>query len=187
MFDFLRLFPRRPLLTSAAAWAFFFAIQVGYLTYAMSERYVPPLETRPYDRLWFVYTQLPRMLPMAAIYAGCMVLVSQIFGRFMATDNPDNLTIGQWRKLLRDSPARAIKRMSLMLVAFLATVGILVDPIRHTIPGWVVSYLFFAAALSWTSLLIPQWFDWIVGRVTPPSPDDRGGTRQMDTDADDTD
>ena len=173
MFDFLRLFPRRPLLVSAAGWAFFFAIQVGYLTYVMSERYVPSSEPRPYDRLWFVYTQLPRMLPMAAIYAGCAVLVSQILGRFTATDNPDNLTIAQWRELLKDNPAKTIARLIPILVAVLVPMVLLVDLLTNILSVKVSYILLLITANSWGLLLFYPWLNWIARWETSPPSDDR--------------
>ena len=176
MFDFLRLFPRRPLLISVAAWVIFFTMQVGYLTYVMSERYVPPPESRPYDRLWFVYTQLPRMLPMAAIYAGCAVLVAQILGRFIALDNPSNLTIAQWARFVKDNPTRGIIRVGLVLVAVLTTIGLLVGLSTDIVPRRVGLILGFVAGFCWTQIFIPPWFDWLV----------EGGTRQRNADADDT-
>ena len=113
MFELVKLFPRRPLAVTIASWMFFFVLQIVVLTLAAYGRYVPPPEPHLLDHMWFVYTELPRALPMAAVYAACMVFVAQVVGRFVANNNPDNLTIGHWRELLRENPTRAIKWMGL--------------------------------------------------------------------------
>ena len=89
MFELVKLFPRRPLAVTIASWMFFFVLQIVVLTLAAYGRYVPAPEPHLLDHMWFVYTELPRALPMAAVYAACMVFVAQVVGRFVANNNPD--------------------------------------------------------------------------------------------------
>lgn len=165
MFELIRLFPRRPLAVSIAAWTFFFVLQIVFLTFAAYERYVPPPEPRPYERLWFVYTELPRALPMAAVYAVCMVFVAQVIGRFMSTGNPDNLTFGQLREILSKNPTRAATWIGVRLVVLFGIVWLLVDPMVG-LPPWVRSATAFLVVLLLVRIVYIPWLDWVVEEVT---------------------
>ena len=165
MLELIRLFPRRPLAVSIAGWTFFFIAQVGALTFATYERYVPSPEQRPFDHLWFVYTELPRALPMAAVYAACMVFVAQVIGRFVATDNRDNLTIARWLELLKENPFRAVVWMGLRLVFLICVVGVVVGPMTPVTP-WVSPISAFLAGALLVPLVFSSWFAWVVEGVT---------------------
>ena len=165
MFELIRLFPRRPMAVSIASWMVFFVLQIVVLTLAAYGRYVPPPEPQLLDPVWFVYTELPRALPMAAVYAVCMVFLAQVAGRFVTNNNPDNLTIGQWREVLREHPARAIKWMGLRL-AFLFAVAGLIFGSQVPFPFWVDPVLAALAGLLFVALVLPPWLDWVIEAVT---------------------
>ena len=138
MIELVRLFPHRSLVLSIAAWMFFFALQIVFLTVVAYERYDPPAESRLLlDRVWFIYTELPRALPMAAVYAVCAVFVVQVIGRFIAQDNPQNPTIGQLRQSLKERPVKAITWMGIRLVFLLALAGLFLGPVGVSAAlGW---------------------------------------------------
>ena len=165
MFELVKLFPRRPLAVTIASWMFFFVLQIVALTLAAYGRYVPPPEPYLLDHMWFVYTELPRALPMAAVYAACMVFVAQVVGRFVANNNPDNLTIGHWRELLRENPTRAIKWMGLRLVFLFAVVGLIVGS-WGPFPFWVDVILAILAGSLIAHLVLSSWLDWVIEAVT---------------------
>ena len=165
MFEFVRLFPRRPLAVSIAAWTLFFVLQIGFLTITAYVRYVPPPEPRPLDPLWFVYTELPRVLPMAAVYSACLVFVAQVIGRFIAPSNPDNLTIGCWFELLKENPAKALTWMGVRLLSLPVIVLLLVGPII-SLPQWVSTVSALLLGLLLAHLFFPPWRNWIVEGAT---------------------
>ena len=164
MLDLLRLIPRRPLAVSIAGWIFFFVVQIGWLTFAANEKYVPPAEPGAYDRVWFIYTELPRALPMAAVYAVCLVFVGQVMGRFIATDNPDNLTVGRWVESLRETPIKAIVWMGLRLVL---VVGVVVLALRLILPlpPLLTGIAWLLVALLLFPVVVSSWFNWAVAAL----------------------
>ena len=168
MLELLRLFPCRPVAITVASWVFFFVLQrVGVLTYATAVvRYdAPPNESCPclsWDWVWFIYTELPRVLPMAAVFAVCMVLATQLVGRFIAPDNPDNLTIAQWLRMLREDPLRAVMwmgpRLALLFGVITYMVSVVVNfPRRGSVRSWRLLVL-----LALVQLLLPPWLRWIL-------------------------
>lgn len=166
MLELLRLLPRRPLAISLAAWTFFFVCQIVFLTVAVYRRYVPPPEPPPLDRLWFLYTELPRALPMAAVYAVCMVFVAQMMGRFIATDNPDNLTVANWYELRKKNPAKAILWMGLRVILLLGLVGLFINTFVP-LPSWITALSVIFVGILVANLMFPSWFDWAVEQIAP--------------------
>ncbi len=166
MNELAKLFPRRPLVLSVAAWTFFFALQIVFLTIVAYERYDPPAESRLLlDRVWFVYTELPRALPMAAVYAVCAVFAVQVIGRFIAHDNPDNPTIGQLCQSLKERPVKAITWMGIRLVFLLALAGLFFGR-WVPLPPWVGFVSACLAGILLVPLFISSWFDWVVKAAT---------------------
>ena len=166
MFELLKLFPRRPLVISAALWLLFFVIQIILLTAIASRRYVSAPDSPPFDGLWFVYTELPRALPMAAVYAVCMVFVAQILGSSIAASNPDNLTLREWSGLLKRNPVRAVTWIGIRVISLLALAFLIVNPGMPSSLSWIRTL----SAVLLGSLLIPilfgPWITWIVEGVT---------------------
>lgn len=145
---------------------FFFALQIVFLTVVAYERYDPPAESRLLlDRVWFIYTELPRALPMAAVYAVCAVFVVQVIGRFIAQDNPQNPTIGQLRQSLKERPVKAITWMGIRLVFLLALAGLFLGR-WVSLPPWVGSVSAGFAGILLVPLFFSSWFDWVVKAAT---------------------
>ena len=164
MLELLTLFPRRPLAISIASWILFFVLQIAFLSFAAWERYTPPPEPTYLDRAWFVYTELPKAVPMATVYAVCMVFVAQVFGWFISRHNPDNLTIGQWWELRRKCPVKAAKWISLRLISLVALAGLFVG-----FAAPVQSLLGTLLGLLIIPLMFDPWLKWFVQGMTSQS------------------
>ena len=166
MFELLKLFPRRPLAIFVAAWLFFFVAQIVLLTIVASRRYVSTPDSPPSDGLWFVYTELPKVLPMAAVYAVCAVFVAQVVGRFVSKNNPDNLSLGDWYGISKKNPVKAITYVGIRVISLLCLAFLFVNPeIPHPL-SWVKTL----SALLFGALMIPimfdPWMSWIIEGVT---------------------
>ena len=166
MLELLRLLPRRPLAVSLGGWTFFFVWQVLFLTYAVYKRYVPPPEPLPLGHLWFLYTELPRALPMAAVYAACMVFVAQVMGRFISPKNPDNLTVANWYELLKTDSVKAIQWMGLRVIFLLGMAGFFVDRIVP-LPSWLGLLSGVLVGGLVVHLMVTSWLDWVVEQIAP--------------------
>lgn len=165
MFELLKLFPRRPLAVSIAGWTFFFVVQIAFLSVAAWDKYTPPPEPTYLDRIWFVYTELPKAIPMATVYAVCMVFVAQVVGWFVSRHNPDNLTIGQWRELLRNCPTKAITWMAIRVMSLLALVGLFVG-LAAPVLSWLSPLLAMLFGLLMIPLMFDPWLKWFVQGMT---------------------
>ena len=165
MLELLKLFPRRPLAISIASWTLFFVIQIAFLSVAAWDRYTPPPELTYLDRTWFVYTELPKAIPMAAVYAVCLVFASQVVGWFVSRHNLDNLTMGQWRELLRNCPVKAITWMSLRVIFLLVLAGLFVS-LAAPVPSWVSFLLGTLFGLLIMQLMFDPWIKWFVHEMT---------------------
>ncbi len=164
MLDILRLFPRRPLAESLAHWLIFFTFQLVYLTIAASERYVPPADPPAYDQMWFIYTELPQTLPMAAAYAVCGVFLLQMILWFAARDNPDNLTIRQLMELVRKNPLRFSFWVIPRLAFLLGSVGLILR-YGFEIAPWIGNYAALLLGFSLPALLLTPWVGWLVNQA----------------------
>ena len=176
MFELLKLFPRRPLAVSVAAWVFFFVAQIVLLTVVASRRYVSTPDSPPSDSLWFVYTELPKVLPMAAVYAVCAVFVAQVIGRFVSGSNPDNPTFGELYGLLKRNPVRAITWMALRVIFLLALVALFIDPALPPSLLWVKTLSALLVGLLAMLIIFNPWISWLVEGVT--SRDDSDARRE---------
>ena len=82
MYDLIRLIPRqtrRYLGHSIAVGCSLFLLQVSALIYIAYFRYVPSTETvPPYDRVWFIYETLPKVLTTAFVISLAGVILGQI-------------------------------------------------------------------------------------------------------------
>ena len=165
MLELLRLLPRRPLAISLAAWTLFFVLQIVFLTVAVYRRYVSPPEPPPLDHLWFLYTELPRALPMAAVYAVCMVFVAQVMGRFIAKDNPDNLTVANWYELLKKNPAKAILWMGLRVILLLGLVGLFIN-LFVPLSSWITALSVIFVGIVVGHLMFASWSNWVVEQIS---------------------
>ena len=161
MFDLLRLFPRRPLAISIAGWTYFFVVQIAFLSVAAWKRYSPPPEPTYLDQMWFVYTELPRAIPMATVYAVCMVFVAQMIGWFVSRHNPDNLDMGQWYQLLKTSPIWAITWMSFRVISVLAMAGLVLSFVVP-FPSWLSRPLAILLVMLFYPLMFNPWLKWFV-------------------------
>ena len=166
MRELLRLVPRRPLAITLAAWTFFFVWQIVFLTVAVYTKYVPPPEPPPLDRLWFLYTELPRALPMAAVYAVCMVFLAQVMGRFISTYNPDNLTVANWYELLKKNPAKVILWMGLRVILMVGLVGLFIN-FFVPLPSWITALSLILVGILVGYLMVASWLDWVVRQIAP--------------------
>ncbi len=152
--ELLKLFPCRPLAIYIAAWIFFFVVQVAFLSILAWVKCpsLPESTFSPYvDQMWFVYTELPKAIPMASVYAVCMVFVVQVVGWFVSNRNPDNLNISQWCELCRKRPIKAATRMAMagIFVAF-AVPGLLwLGPLMGLLFGLLIIPLMFVPWLKW--------------------------------------
>ena len=165
MLELLKLFPHRPLAISIAGWVFFFVLQIAFLSVAAWGRYTPPPEPTYLDRTWFVYTELPKAIPMATVYAVCMVFVAQVVGWFISRHNPDNLTIGQWSELLRNNPVQAITWISLRVIMLLVLAGLVVVP-AVPVPSWLSPLLGMLFGLLIVPLMFNPWLKWFAQGMT---------------------
>ncbi len=165
MIELAKLFPRRPLVLSIAAWLLIFVLQVVFLTIVAYERYEPPEEPHHWDRVWFVYTELPRVLPMAAVYAVCAVFAAQMIGRFFAKGNPNNPTIGQLRRSLKESPVRALKQIGISSLLWLTLAGLVAGQ-WVPLPFWANLGLMGLAGGLLGVLFFSSWVDWVASAVT---------------------
>ena len=161
MLELLKLFPRRPLAISIAAWIFFFVVQIAFLSVAAWDKYIPPPEPTYLDRVWFAYTELPKAIPMATVYAVCMVFVVQMVGWFVSRHNPDHLTVGQWWELLRNCPVKAITWMSLRVIAVLALAGLFAPAL-----SWLSPLLAMLLGVTITVMMFNPWIKWFVQGMT---------------------
>ena len=161
MLDLLKLFPRGPLAVSIAGWTYFFVVQIAFLSVAAWERYSPPPEPTYLDQVWFVYTELPKAIPMATVYAVCMVFVAQVVGWFISRHNPDNLTLGDWYELLKRSPIRAVVWMSLRVIGVVAVAGLVVGLVV-SLPSWVSLVLTTLLVVLFVPLMFDPWLKWVV-------------------------
>lgn len=147
MFELLQLFSRRRLVFAIASWILFAVIHVVLVSGLAWSRYASTPESTLLDRLWFVYTETPKALPMVFVYALGMVFVSQVLGSLISINNPDNLTMGQWHELRRTSPIKAIVWMSIRVSFILGLVGMTIIFVASPLGlGWPV--------LSWLAILI---------------------------------
>lgn len=165
MLELLRLFPRRPLAISLAGWTWFFVAQIFYLSIFAYIRYVPPSEPPPMDRLWFVYTELPSALPMAAIYAVCMVFVAQVIGRFMSPDNPDNPTVADLYEQFKRNPAKALLWVCIRVIFLLGVVGFIIDSFVP-LPPWIATLSAGAIGLFVFQIFIAPWSNWVTEQIS---------------------
>ena len=167
MLELLNLFPRRPLAISIASWLFFFVVQIAFLSILAWAKYPTPLESTfsPFwDQMWFVYTELPKAIPMAAVYAVCMVFVAQVVGWFVSKHNPDNLTFGQWRELLRERPVKAAMGISIRVISGLAMAGLIV---AFVVPGllWLSPLVGLLFGMLLVPLMFDPWLKWFIRQL----------------------
>ena len=176
MFDILKLFPRRPLAVSIAGWAYFFFLQIAFLSIAAWNRYSPPPEPTYMDQIWFVYGEIPKTIPMATVYAVGMVFVAQVVGWFVSRHNPDNLSMGQWFELLGSNRIKAIVWMSLRVIGMLAVAGLAADWVVP-LPSWATLLLTLVLVMLFVPLMFNPWLSWFVQemvskRESETSPDE---------------
>ena len=174
MFELLRMFPRRPLAVSIAGWTYFFVVQIVFLSIAAWERYSSPPEPTYLDQVWFVYTELPKAIPIAAVYAACLVFVAQVVGWFVSKHNPDNLDMGQWHEWLKTSPIRAITWMSIRVISMLAVAGLVVG-LFVPLPPWLIRPLAALLAFLLFPLVFNPWLNWLVQGMMSRSEEQSGG------------
>ena len=111
--------------------------------------------------MWFVYTELPRAIPMATVYAVCMVFVAQMVGWFVSRHNPDNLDMGQWYQLLKTSPIWAITWMSFRVISVLAMAGLVLSFVVP-FPSWLSRPLAILLVMLFYPLMFNPWLKWFV-------------------------
>ena len=184
MYELLRVFPRRPLAISIAGWTYFFAIQIAFLSVAAWQRYSPPPEPTYLGQVWFVYTELPKVIPLAIVYAAGLVFVAQVVGWFVSKHNPDNLDMGQWHEWLKTNPIRATTWMSIRVISMLAVAGLAVG-VFVPLPPWLIRPLTFLLAFLLFPIMFNPWLNWLVqGMMSRDGSEGRQDGRQTVTSGD---
>ena len=102
---------------------------------------------------------------MATVYAVCMVFVAQVVGWFVSRHNPDNLTIGQWRALLRNCPTKAITWISIRVIFLLVLAGLFVG-LAAPVLSWLSPWMAMLFGMLMIPLMFHPWLKWFVQGMT---------------------
>ena len=116
-------------------------------------------------------------MPMAAVYAACMVFVAQVMGRFIATDN---FTVAEWYQLLKKNPTRAIKWMGLRVMLLLGMVALFINSLVPFL-GWISTLLPALLGLLVARLMFVPWSNWVVAEMATRDGDAARGESADDT------
>ena len=160
MLDLSRMFPARVFIHPLLVGSLLFIIQIGYFTWSASTDCSTSLDNLGPDCLWYVYEKVPKVLPMAAVYAAIGGVVSQIVNRFMFSGP----TVGQVRKAARERPKRLIP---LILRYCVISAAIIVLSLESTsLSPHIPNALTMALVCGFVLIMVDPWATWVGNQIS---------------------
>ena len=107
------------------------------------------------DCMWYAYEKVPKVLPMATVYAAIGGVVSQIVSRFMFSGP----TVGQVRKTARERPKRLIPLILGYCIMSAALIVLILEStsLSPHIPNALTFFLVYLCVV----IMVDPWVTWV--------------------------
>ena len=160
MLDLIRMFPARVFIRPLLVGSLLFIIQIGYFTWSALTECSTSLDLLGPDCMWYAYEKVPKVLPMATVYAAIGGVVSQIVSRFMSSGP----TVGQIRKAARERPKRLIRLLPYYCIVIATLIVLILE--GTSLSPHIPNALTIALVCAFVVGIVDPWVGWIENQIS---------------------